>query len=68
MSDRLPPSEIDQPGQHHHSYLLRLWRSANDEPWRITLQGIDAESQIHFESVEHFTAFLRGFFHSPEPE
>lgn len=58
MPDMPLPPHFRQPALQR-SYLLRLWRKDEKDAWRITLQGVEGESQIHFESAEHLLVYLR---------
>ncbi|MBX3001182.1 MAG: hypothetical protein KF893_21845 [Caldilineaceae bacterium] len=42
------------------SYLLRFWRSANSEEWRVTLVNIEPDaSEQHFTTVDDLLTYLR---------
>jgi hypothetical protein len=56
---------MDQPAQqqtevtkNEHTYLLRIWRSAADQPWRITLRRAGGQAVQHFPSLTALVATL----------
>jgi hypothetical protein len=43
----------------HCSYLLRLWREHDEQPWRVTLIAVaQPDVRRHFMSLEECFAFL----------
>jgi hypothetical protein len=45
--------------QHYQSYLLRLWRTGDDGPWRATLEDTLSSERHSFADVESLYAYLR---------
>ena len=45
----------------YHSYLIRLWRSSNDEtaPWHIMLENPHTHERHSFASLGDMLAFLQ---------
>lgn len=43
----------------YQSYLLRLWRSGKEEPWRAMLEAVDNNERHSFANLEDLVAFLR---------
>lgn len=42
----------------YQSYLVRLWRSAEDAPWRATARHVLTGEEWHFEDMERLFLFL----------
>lgn len=42
----------------YQAYLVRLWRDRTSAPWRVSVQDVDDQVQVHFNSVAEFVAFL----------
>jgi hypothetical protein len=47
------------PRSHYQSYVLRLWRSNEGEPWRVMLERIDSHERLGFADLEGLFAFLK---------
>jgi len=58
------PTHFQQPSLQQ-SYLLRLWREDVEAPWRITVQGVDADSPIHFQELSQLLDFLQEIVQEP---
>ncbi len=43
----------------YHSYLLRLWPTGPDGPWRTSLQSVQTGDKLHFVSLDSLFAFLQ---------
>jgi hypothetical protein len=44
--------------QLYRAFLVRLWRSRTDEPWRVTLQHPANQTEQHFASMADFIRFV----------
>ncbi|NUM46556.1 MAG: hypothetical protein HUU38_17770 [Anaerolineales bacterium] len=44
--------------KRYQSYLLRLWRDTEAEPWRASLQEVSTQEQFLFSTLEDLFAFL----------
>lgn len=42
----------------YQSYLIRLWRSSTDDPWRVTVRHVLSGEEWHFEDMERLFLFL----------
>lgn len=47
-------------GEHrlYQSYLLRLWRNAGDDRWRLSVRCVQSAREWHFACPEAFVSFL----------
>ncbi len=43
----------------YQSYLLRLWRCGQTEPWRAMLENITGDERHSFPDLESLFAFIR---------
>jgi hypothetical protein len=43
---------------NYHSFLLRVWRDAADQPWRASLQFTSTEEKFAFADLQALFAFL----------
>lgn len=43
---------------NEHTYLLRIWRTATDQPWRISLRRAGGQAVQHFPSLTALVATL----------
>jgi hypothetical protein len=50
---------------NEHTYLLRIWRVAADQPWRITLRRAGGQETQHFPSL---TALVAGLWQQLQGE
>lgn len=42
----------------YQSYLVRLWRSSTDVPWRVTVRHVLTGEEWQFEDMERLFLFL----------
>ena len=52
---------------NEHTYLLRIWRTAADQPWRITLRRAGGQAVQHFPSLTALVATLWQQLHGDQP-
>ncbi len=50
---------MGQSQTEYQSYLLRLWRSGKEEPWRAMLEAVNNNERHSFANLEDLIAFLR---------
>jgi hypothetical protein len=50
---------LGQSQTEYQSYMLRLWRSGQKEPWRGMLEAVDHSERHTFVDLEDLFAFLR---------
>ncbi len=51
-------SETSFSSHTYQSYLVRLWRSSVDAPWRATARHVLTGEEWHFEDMERLFLFL----------
>lgn len=49
---------VDTRHPDYQSYLLRVWRTGGEGPWRGSLQSTATEHTCHFETIEALFACL----------
>ena len=54
------PQQRSEPTTNDQTYLLRIWRTAADQPWRVTLRGANQATPHHFASLHELFAGLWG--------
>ena len=47
-----------KPSDLYRAYLLRLWRSDMNEPWRATLVNVDSKQELQFPDLQHLSTYL----------
>ncbi len=50
---------MGQSQTEYQSYLLRLWRSGKEEPWRAMLEAVGNNERHSFVDLEDLVAFLQ---------
>ncbi len=50
---------MGQSQTEYQSYLLRLWRPGEEEPWRAMLEAVGNNERHSFGDLEDLVAFLR---------
>jgi hypothetical protein len=54
---------------NYKAFLIRIWRSSPDAPWRAYAQDTENGEQRHFSSLENLFLFLHDFTNDqPDPE
>ena len=57
MDQPAPPQQMAATTDDH-TYSLRIWRTAADQPWRITLRRAGGQAVQHFPSLTALIAAL----------
>jgi hypothetical protein len=52
----------------YHAYLLRLWRTGRDGPWRVSVEDARTGERTGFDTVESACHFLRALACPTEAE
>ncbi|MEZ4863631.1 MAG: hypothetical protein R3C14_20085 [Caldilineaceae bacterium] len=52
------PDGAQQTGRRQHTYLLHIWRTTADHPWRFTLRQAGGQETQHFPSLAALVAAL----------
>lgn len=65
----LPENGIPREDINYKAFLIRIWRSSPDAPWRAFAQNAANGEQRYFASLENLFLFLNEFTSDmPEPE
>ena len=43
---------------HYQAYLVRLWRDATDDPWRVVVTCVPTGKKLHFASLDACFAYI----------
>lgn len=43
----------------YHSYLIRLWQTGPDGPWRASLQCVQTNQKLYFVTLDSLFIFLQ---------
>ncbi|MCA9958775.1 MAG: hypothetical protein R3E31_08145 [Chloroflexota bacterium] len=55
---------VERESYQYHAYLLRVWREAGQERWKLSLQTTASPQIRYFATLEELVVFLAQLMHS----
>ncbi len=50
---------MNPPQTEYRSYLVRLWRSSDKDPWRVMIEQVGSNERRMFTNLENLLYFLQ---------